>query len=254
MLIGCTGQVEGGGHPDGAWRRSRQIFRRAATTQQWALRMGWPMFTAARTARATPGAPRSGSRLRDNGTSGVGMQTCVWDNSYKMLHSLKRRIWPQTSAMQYGSTGFRADGFSLDQLRDELEQLTIQVLQRAGVTPACVSVSIETVAAAAADRVPVLRAMITLVQWDTKSAMRMFLGLAHIERALHRSVAASWLSHAAHFDGVWLHPSREILQGPGMKQLASVLSSLERGTQAPGESVWSGESAFEPSAQSTLQG
>lgn len=176
----------------------------------------------------------------------------VWDNSYTMLHRLKRRIWAETSA--YGSTGLRADACSLDQLRDELEQLTHQVLQRAGVTPACVAVTVETVAAATADRVPVIRSMITLVRWDTRSAMRLFLGLAHIQRALHRSVAASWLSHAARFAGVWLHPCEEILQGPGMKQLASVLSSMERGTQAPGESVWSGESAFQPSAQSAFQG
>lgn len=186
--------------------------------------------------------------------SGIGMPTPVWDNSYKMLHKLKRRIWPHPSAMPYGSTGIRADGFSLDQLRDELEQLTRQVLQRAGVSPACVSITIESVATAAADRVPVLRSMITLVQWDTKSAMRLLLGFAHIERALHRTLAASWLSHSAHFGGVWLHPCEEILQGPGMKQLASLLSSIERGTQSSGDSVWSGESTFQPSMQSTLQG
>src|SRR3954465_11367093 len=102
---------------------------------------------------------------------------------------------------------------------------------------------------------PVLRCIIARGKWDTKSAMRLLLGLAHIERAVHRSVAASWVSHAIHFGGVWLHPSHSILQGPGIKQLASVLSSLERESRScgGGESVWGNVGAFQSPAHSSAQ-
>jgi len=88
--------------------------------------------------------------------------------------------------------------------------------------------------------------MISLAKWETKTAMRLLLGMAHIQRALQRAVTSSWLSHAAHFGGIWLHPCEAIQQGPGIKQLASVLSSLEKGTPGLGarEPAYSGASSF----------
>src|SRR5215217_6697354 len=118
-----------------------------------------------------------------------------------MLHNLKRRIWPHRAAKQFGSTEFGANETDMGQLQAELEQLTAQVLQRADVCLTCVSITIEH-AGTAEDQLPVLRSMIALARWDTKPAMRLVLGLAHIERAMHRAVATSWFSHAAHFGGV----------------------------------------------------
>lgn len=170
------------------------------------------------------------------------MLTSAWEDSYKMLHSLRRHFSLSPGSKPSGSAKGPTSEVSLGQLRAELEELTLEILRRADVCPSSVSITVEHVSFMA-DGLPVLRSMIAMQRWDAKSAMRLMLGLAHIERALRRAVAASWFSHVAHFGGVWLHPSDALLQSAGPRELASLLSSLEKGIQTPSEeAVWGPES------------
>jgi hypothetical protein len=163
------------------------------------------------------------------------------------------RLWPHGSANRFEPTGLHLDEYSVEQLQDELEQVTVRVLQKAGVHPACVAITIEH-AATAADGRPLLRTMVALTQWDTDSALRLLLGVAHIERGMRRALGASWLSEAVHFGGVWVHPSNEILDGSssGMRQLAAALGTLQGAKD--NESIWRGSSTFGSSLRKPSQG
>jgi len=174
-------------------------------------------------------------------------------NSFsKMFQHLGRGLWPHSSGKPFEPTGLHVDEFSVEHLQDELEQLTIRVLQKAGVNPTCVTIAIEHVGAARDGR-PLLRTMIALTQWDADCALRLLLGTGHIERAIRRALGTSWLSDTAHFGGVWVHPSNEVLErSSGLRQLASALTTLQKSRD--NESVWGGSSAFGSSLRKPSQG
>jgi hypothetical protein len=168
-----------------------------------------------------------------------------------MFQHLGRRLWPHRSGRQFDPTGLHLDTYSVEQLQEELEQLTIRVLQKAGVNPACVTITIEH-GGTARDGRPLLRSMISLTQWDADCALRLLLGVAHIERALRRALGTSWLSETAHFGGVWVHPSSEVLESSsGPRQLAAALKTLQK--SRGDESIWSGSSAFGSSLRKPSQ-
>lgn len=176
----------------------------------------------------------------------------MWENSYKMLQHLKRRIWPGGRFhRQFDPTGVQLESCPVGQLQVELEELTNKVLQKAGVNPACVAVTVEH-ADTLQDRRPVLRSMIALTQWDPECAFRLLLGLAHIERAVRRALDASWVSDAAHFGGVWLHPTAAVLDSSGLKHLAAALGSLETNFKGR-ESIWSGAGTLQSSGRESSQ-
>jgi hypothetical protein len=170
----------------------------------------------------------------------------------QMFQHLGRRLWPHGSGRQFEPTGLHLDEYSIEHLQDELEQLTIRVLQKAGVNPACVTIAVEHVGATRDGR-PLLRAMIALTQWDADCALRLLLGIAHIERAMRRTLGTSWLSDAAHFGGVWVHTANEVLESSsGRRQLAWALTTLQKSRD--NESVWGGSSAFGSSLRKPSQG
>jgi hypothetical protein len=95
--------------------------------------------------------------------------------------------------------------------------------------------------------------MIALTQWDADCALRLLLGVGHIERAIRRALGTSWLSDTAHFGGVWVHPSNEVLErSSGLRQLASALTTLQKSRD--NESVWGGSSTFGSSLRKPSQG
>jgi len=174
------------------------------------------------------------------------------NNFGRMFQHLGRRLWPHGGGTPFDPTGLQLDEYSVEHLQDELEQLTIRVLQKAGVNPACVTIAIEHVGAAR-DGLPLLRAMIALTQWDADCALRLLLGIGHIERAIRRALGTSWLSDTAHFGGVWVHPSIEVLErSSGLRQLSSALTTLQK--SRGDESVWGGSSAFGSSLRKPSQG
>lgn len=175
----------------------------------------------------------------------------MWDTFAKMFQQLMRRLWPRRSGRQFGPTGLHLEDYPVGQLQDELEQITIRVLQKAGVNPACVSITTEHVGTAKDGR-PLLRSMIALTQWDQECALRLLLGVAHIERAMRRALETSWLSDAAMFGGVWVHPSTAFLDSSALRHLAAALNSLNKSRDS--DSVWGGSSTFDSSLRKPSQG
>ena len=168
----------------------------------------------------------------------------------QMFQHLGQRFWPGRSGRLFDPTGLHLGEDSIEQLQDELEQLTVRVLQKAGVTPGCVTIAIEHVATSRDGR-PLLRAMVALTQWDADGALRLLLGVGHIERALRRAVDASWLSETSHFGGVWVNPSSDVLERSGLRQLAAALSTLQKSRDD--ESIWGGSSTFGASLRKPSQ-
>lgn len=169
-----------------------------------------------------------------------------------MLHRLKQRLLPQR-ARPFEPTAVSLQGFSLEEVQGELLQIARSVLRRAGVDPGCVAVAIERVGSATASP-PALRMMVSLVRWDQTTALHLLLGLAHIERAVRRAIAASWVADSCEFGGVWVHPTPAILESANLRQLASMLSSRGREAPATGDSAWAASSGPQPAYEVTVPG
>ena len=174
-----------------------------------------------------------------------------------MLYHLKRRF--NDKARQFDPTGFLMDDCSTDELVPEIREMTQAVLRRAGVDAACVTLRIEQVATARNGR-PVLRSMVEFVRWDADAAFRLLLGAGHIERAVRRAVAASWVAESCEFAGVWFHLGDAVLESANLKQLSSQLSRCARGFPDSGASTWhsitgpeSAGAATVPSAEAALK-
>ena len=155
----------------------------------------------------------------------------------------------------FESTG-PMDSPSLGELRGELEGLTSSVLRKAGVDPEFVSIDVER-AGHAGDGRPVLRVMVRLVRWESRSALRLLLGIAHVERGLHRAVASSWVAESSHLEGLWLHPAGALLDASSLRQLAAVLETCGNGFTPSETSGWdpgSGgqDAAYAPTMPSRL--
>lgn len=171
-----------------------------------------------------------------------------------MLQRFKKRLLADRAKPFAATTGAAMDSLSLGELRGELEQLARSVLHQAGIDQTCVSLTVEHVGTAP-DRRPVLRTMIDLVRWEPASAVRLFLGLAHIERAMRRTVTTSWIAESCHFAGVWLHPADAILEGICLRHLASALGSCDKSFSASESSAWAPSTspdAYAPTMPSRL--
>jgi hypothetical protein len=158
-----------------------------------------------------------------------------------MQYQRNWRFW-RARRDQFDTTAIRPDGYSVGQLRAELEQQVVQVLRRAGIDLSCVAVEVSHQSTIGPQRTPQLACMLRIVQWERRSALRLLLGLAHIERAMRRTVDSSWLAHSIHFGGVWLHASTATLAGPAVHELSAALGSLGTfGPETAGHSMWSSE-------------
>jgi hypothetical protein len=152
-----------------------------------------------------------------------------------MLNHLKRRF--DNRARQFDPTGIQMESCSADELVPQILEITQAVLRKAGVDLACVSLRVEQ-AGTTKDGRALLRSMVELVRWESTAAMRLFLGVGHIERAVRRAVEASWVADSCQFAGVWLHPGDAILESANLKQLSSMLSRCDTGFANSGESGW----------------
>lgn len=154
-----------------------------------------------------------------------------------MLQRFKKRLLAER-AKPFAPTGTAMDPLPLGELRGELEQLTTSVLHKAGIDPQCVTVKIEQFGTTP-DKRPVMRTMMELVRWEPASALRLLVGLAHIERGMRRAVASSWVAESCHFAGVWLHTGEAALEPTSLRHLASVLGSHDQGFTSSESSAWS---------------
>lgn len=131
---------------------------------------------------------------------------------------------------------------SLRELQEELERVASSVLQKAGVDASCTALTVVPVGGGS-DRRPVLRVMIDFVRWDPTSALRLLLGLAHIERGMRRAVANSWAAESCDFAGAWLHASDAVLEAANLRHLAGALGTCDKGFASSGNSTWDASSA-----------
>lgn len=169
-----------------------------------------------------------------------------------MLQYLKRRFL-SNRLRQFDPTSVQADSMSLGEMQGELERLAKAVLLKAGVDPACIVLRAEP-AGTSRDRRPVLRVMMDFVRWDATSALRLLLGLAHIERAMQRAVASSWIADSCHFAGVWLHPSTSAFEASSLRHLAHALASSDKAFASSGNSTWDSGSAHDAAYAPTVPG
>lgn len=169
-----------------------------------------------------------------------------------MLQYFKRRFL-SNRLRQFDPTSVQADSLSLGEMQGELERLAKAVLQKAGVDPSCVVLKVEPVASGR-DRRPVLRVMVDFVRWEATSALRLLLGLAHIERAMQRAVANSWIADSCRFAGVWLHPSTAAFETSSLRHLAHALASSDKAFASSGNSTWDSGSAQDTAHAPTVPG
>lgn len=164
-----------------------------------------------------------------------------------MLRRFKKRLLTEKEK-PFAPTGAAMDSLSLGEIRGELERIAGSVLHKAGIDPTCVSVNVEHVGTTP-DRRPVLRTMIDLVRWEPTSAVRLLLGLAHIERGMRRTVTSSWVGEGCQFAGVWLHPADAALETSSLRYLASALGSCDKAFTATDSSTWAPSTSPDAYAQ-----
>ncbi|GAC1527629.1 MAG: hypothetical protein NVS2B4_05100 [Ramlibacter sp.] len=115
---------------------------------------------------------------------------------------------------------------SVQEIRSEYLVCIHEVLSRAGIARECVDVEIRHLGARADGR-PAFAAMLRLVSWERTSGLRLLLGLPMLERAARRLCGASWAGEVSHYNGLWVHPSGQILDRALLKDLGADLSALE---------------------------
>jgi hypothetical protein len=131
-----------------------------------------------------------------------------------------------------------------DELREEIRAQAEAVLRKGGVNLSCVEAEIRLMGHAK-DK-PLFWCLLRLVRWERSSGLRLLLGLPHIERALRRQLAGSWVAEASLFGGIWMHPSTKLLESEGMKELAAVLAGLNTAGSAPlSDAMWSSQPSLD---------
>jgi hypothetical protein len=156
------------------------------------------------------------------------------------------------NAAPFVQTGMDVGEATVEELQDEFRACILDVLGRAMINKACVDIEIRH-GGQLRDGRHLLTGMLRLVKWERVSGLRLLIGLPILERGVRRLVAASWAAEAAHFGGLWMHPSGQILERPLLKELGHDLTTLEN---APAfvhldDSAWSGHSDGEPVRKAT---
>jgi hypothetical protein len=151
------------------------------------------------------------------------------------------------NAAPFVQTGMDVQDATVEELQDEFRACILDVLARAMVDKTCVDIEIRH-GGVMRDGRHLLTGMLRLVKWDRVSGLRLLIGLPILERGVRRMVAASWAAEAAHFGGLWVHPSGQILERSLLKELGHDLTMLEN---APAfvhmdDSAWSAHPDNEP--------
>jgi hypothetical protein len=123
-------------------------------------------------------------------------------------------------------TGVDLKDVSLEEIQDETRACILEVLGSARIDRSCFDLEIRATGPLK-DGLYVLNANLRLTRWERVSGVRLLMGLPILERGARRAIAASWVSSSAHFGGLWLHPSGQILERPLMKELGRDLGMLE---------------------------
>jgi hypothetical protein len=120
-----------------------------------------------------------------------------------------------------------ASGHSTGEITEEYRSLIIDQLVRGGVSPGCVDIEVKQ-GGKARDGRQIFIAMLRLVTWERRSALRLLLGLPILESRLRRSARGSWLHELSHFGGIWLHASGQLQDSLAMEDLRSVLIEIDK--------------------------
>ena len=146
-----------------------------------------------------------------------------------MLHFLRRRRGGRLKDDL--STIIRDDDVSIEELQADYRATLGAVLARADVDPSCVAIDVLHAGRMPGGR-PRFTCFLRLVRWERRSALRLLIGLPHIEKAARQSVQDSWLGQASHFGGLWLQSASEVLEAPALRELRSAIETLEQPVRA----------------------
>ena len=123
----------------------------------------------------------------------------------------------------------KADGA----LPAEYERQILLVLHRWGITETCTSIQVVPIGEGADGR-QIFVALIRILAWERRPALRLLLGLPLLERKVRKAIRAHWVSEASHFGGLWLHASERLADTPADAELRHLIGSLTQ----PKPSSW----------------
>lgn len=124
-------------------------------------------------------------------------------------------------------TGMDLKDVTLEEVQTEFKACVMEVLGSACIDKTCFELEIHA-SGPLKDGRYLLGANLRLTKWDRISGVRLLVGLPILERGARRAIAASWASGSAHFGGLWLHASGQILERDLMKELGRDLAILEK--------------------------
>jgi hypothetical protein len=132
--------------------------------------------------------------------------------------------------MEYGSS-------KLDiSIRSEYMEQVLEQLRRFGVPADMVTVDIVE-AGMSTDGHPVFQAMLRVVAWQRKPAVRLLLGLPLLELNVRKALQRTWLDEVSHFSGLWLQSSSELKATTASTEIRSLIHLLEAGRLEGGDTV-----------------
>ena len=121
-----------------------------------------------------------------------------------------------------------------DALSSEYERQIALVLRRWGIAESCASIEIIHVGEGPDGR-QVFAALVRILAWERRPALRLLLGLPLLERKVRKTIRAHWISELSHFAGVWLHASERLAEGAANTDLRHLIASITH----PRPSSWS---------------
>lgn len=121
--------------------------------------------------------------------------------------------------MEYGSSELEKS------VRSEYQQQIQEQLARFGVPPDVAVVEMRH--AGIFEGLPVMLAMVRLIAWQRKPAMRLLLGLPLLELNVRRTLQSTWLVDVSHFGGLWLHPSSQLERSNAAAEIRTLIAGFE---------------------------
>lgn len=140
---------------------------------------------------------------------------------------------PQTEVNPAGDDG--------DGLEAELHMAVAEQLARGGISEDGITIEIRCLGRGIDGR-NVYVAMLRLVKWEPRSAVRLLLGLPLLQAKVRRVLRGSWIHDVSHFAGLWLHPSGQFEESGamhGLRNLILRIEDLQLYENELSQSVWS---------------
>jgi hypothetical protein len=112
-------------------------------------------------------------------------------------------------------------------------ELVEEQMERGGIDPAIVNVEVVPKGRHRDGR-PAFTAMVRLLEWRERSALRLLLGLPLLDAKVRRCLAQHWLSHVSFFDGIWLNPSWAVRETDALQEVRDAIRVIEQEQEAAG--------------------